>query len=62
VSYCRQAAIEADPKNPLAKYELANVLLSMERLEEALAELEALKARQTDRLRGHVTQSWTRSR
>ncbi len=38
-------AISADPKNPLAKFERANVLLSMDRLDEALAELQVLKVR-----------------
>ena len=40
-----QMAIGADPKNPLAKFERANVLLSMDRLDEALAELQVLKVR-----------------
>ncbi len=44
-SASRQVAIGADPKNPLAKFERANVLLSMERLADALAELQVLKAR-----------------
>ena len=38
-----QEAIEADPRNPLAKFERASVLLSEERYREALAELSALK-------------------
>ncbi|KAK3253653.1 Cell division cycle protein 27 [Cymbomonas tetramitiformis] len=40
---CLQAAIRLDWKNPLAKFEKASVLLSEERYEEALAELEILK-------------------
>ena len=39
-----QEAIEADPRNPLAKFERASVLLSEERYRDALAELAALKA------------------
>lgn len=38
-----QAAIVADPQNPLAKFEKANVLVSEGREEEALVELEMLK-------------------
>ena len=38
-----QHAIDLDKRNPLAKYEKASVLLSEERLEEALDELERLK-------------------
>ena len=40
-----QTAIDLDPKNPLAKFERAAVLVSLERLEEALTELLALKVR-----------------
>ncbi|KAK9823416.1 hypothetical protein WJX72_002594 [[Myrmecia] bisecta] len=36
-------AIEADPKNPLAKFEKASVLISDEKYHQALQELEALK-------------------
>ena len=38
-----QTAIDLDPKNPLAKFERAAVLMSLEHLEEALTELHALK-------------------
>ena len=38
-----QAAIDADPKNPLAKFEKAAVLMSQEQYHPALVELEALK-------------------
>eukprot|EP00894_Picocystis_sp_ML_P004591 jgi/Pico_ML_1/55108/g856.t1 len=38
-----QAAIAADPQNPLAKFEKANVLVSEGREEEALVELEMLQ-------------------
>ncbi len=38
-----QEAIEADPRNPLAKFERASVLLSEDRYREALDELNALK-------------------
>ena len=38
-----QTAIDLDPKNPLAKFERAAVLMSLEHLDEALAELHALK-------------------
>ena len=41
--WCLQAAIDADPKNPLAKFEKAAVLISQEQYQPALAELEALK-------------------
>ena len=44
VSGCLQSAIDADPKNPLAKFEKAAVLMSQEQYQPALAELEALKA------------------
>ena len=37
-------AIEADPHNPLAKFERAAVLIAQERLQQALEELKALKA------------------
>lgn len=40
---CLQSAIDADPKNPLAKFEKAAVLMSQEQYQPALAELEALK-------------------
>lgn len=36
-------AIEADPRNPLAKFEKASVLLAEERYRDALVELHALK-------------------
>lgn len=36
-------AIEADPNNPLARYELANVLMAMHELPRARKELETLK-------------------
>ena len=36
-------AIEADPHNPLARFELANVLIAAEAFTEALTELELLK-------------------
>ena len=42
---CLQSAIDADPKNPLAKFEKAAVLMSQEQYQPALAELEALKVR-----------------
>ena len=38
-------AIQLDPANPLAKFERAGVLLSLERFQEALAELKALRVR-----------------
>jgi anaphase-promoting complex subunit 3 len=38
-----EQAIVADPKNPLPKYQKANVLMSEERYHDALAELEQLK-------------------
>ncbi|DBA97960.1 TPA: Cell division cycle protein 27 [Trebouxia sp. C0006] len=38
-----QSAIDADPKNPLAKFEKAAVLMSQEQYQPALLELEALK-------------------
>lgn len=38
-----QAAIDADPKNPLAKFEKAAVLISQEQYQPALNELKALK-------------------
>ena len=38
-----QSAIDADPKNPLAKFEKAAVLMSQEQYQPALNELEALK-------------------
>jgi anaphase-promoting complex subunit 3 len=38
-----QAAINKDPKNPLAKFQKAAVLMAEDRLEEALSELQALK-------------------
>lgn len=44
---CVQAAIDADPKNPLAKFEKAAVLISQEQYQPALAELEALKVGQS---------------
>lgn len=37
-------AIEADPHNPLARFELANALIASEAFPEALQELEILKA------------------
>ncbi|KAK3246551.1 Cell division cycle protein 27 [Cymbomonas tetramitiformis] len=40
---CLQTAIDTDEKNPLAKFEKASVLMSEDRHEEALSELEALK-------------------
>jgi len=40
-----QEAIEADPRNPLAKFEKASVLLAEERYRDALVELHALKVR-----------------
>lgn len=40
-----QTAIDADPKNPLAKFEKAAVLISLEQFHPALQELEALKVR-----------------
>lgn len=40
---CLQSAIDADPKNPLAKFEKAAVLMSQEQYQPALTELEALK-------------------
>ena len=36
-------AIEADSLNPLARYELASVLVTLERYNEAIAEFEKLK-------------------
>lgn len=38
-------AIAADPKNPLARFERAGVLLSQEHFPEALAELQDLQVR-----------------
>ena len=38
-----QAAIRADPANPLARFELAGVLLGQERFQEALQELTRLR-------------------
>ena len=38
-----QEAIEADGLNPLARYEYASVLISLERYHDAIAELERLK-------------------
>ena len=38
-------AIAADPRNPLAKFERATVLMAEERYRDALAELHALKVR-----------------
>jgi hypothetical protein len=46
VGWLPQEAIDADPRNPLAKFERASVLLSEERYRDALAELHALKVRQ----------------
>lgn len=43
VSGCLQSAIDADPKNPLAKFEKAAVLMTQEQYQPALTELEALK-------------------
>ncbi len=40
-----EAAIAADPGNPLARFERAGVLLGAERFQEALAELAALRVR-----------------
>lgn len=37
-----QAAIALDTRNPLARFELANVLMVQERLEEALQQLQEL--------------------
>jgi thioredoxin-like negative regulator of GroEL len=37
-----QAAIALDSRNPLARFELAGVLMAQERLQEALAELQEL--------------------
>lgn len=37
-----QAAIALDTRNPLARFELANVLMAQERLEEALQQLQEL--------------------
>jgi tetratricopeptide (TPR) repeat protein len=42
---CLGEAIAADPANPLAKFERAGVLLGLERFQDALAELEALRVR-----------------
>lgn len=42
-----QDAISADLHNPLARYELAAVLLSLDRLDNALVELEKLKVQQS---------------
>ena len=38
-----RTAIRADPNNPLARFELASVLVAIECFDEGLAELEALK-------------------
>lgn len=38
-----EQSIVADPKNPLPKYQKANVLMSEERYQDALEELEQLK-------------------
>lgn len=40
-----QAAIALDGHNPLARFELAGVLMAQERLEEALQELHELAVR-----------------
>jgi cytochrome c-type biogenesis protein CcmH/NrfG len=37
-----QAAISLDSRNPLARFELAGVLMAQERLQEALQELQEL--------------------
>ncbi len=44
LAYLEQA-IQADPSNPLARFERAGVLLSEDRFAESLAELEALRVR-----------------
>ena len=44
---CMQAAVECDPKNPLAKFEKAAVLMAQEHYNEALQELQALKVTRT---------------
>ena len=38
-----RTAIQADPNNPLARFELASVLVAIEHFDEGLEELEALK-------------------
>jgi hypothetical protein len=43
--YGVQEAIDADGLNPLARYEYASVLISLERFNDAIAELERLKVR-----------------
>ena len=40
---CLQQAIAADPANPLARFELAGVLLQEQRFQDALAELTQLR-------------------
>ena len=40
---CMQRAIDVDPKNPLAKFEKASVLMSLGRWHQALQELNVLK-------------------
>jgi len=44
-----QAAIALDAHNPLARFELAGVLMAQERLEEALRELQQLAVSCTPR-------------
>lgn len=44
-----QDAIRADPQNPLARFEHASVLISQEKYDEAVVELEQLKARRPAR-------------